>query len=196
MVRALIEVVEQIDIRDVLPSVRVPTLVVHVDGDRVVPVEAAEQLAEGIPGARMVRFPGVDHNFWLVDGLIDEIERFVTGAVRPAEPTEYWRPCCSRHSGLDNARGRAGRPRVAEVLESHDNLVDRTVLEHGGRVVKHIGDGALSAFDGPAMAMRCAETMRERAAELGIELRAASTPASARRSERTWAAWPSTSGLA
>ncbi len=58
-----------------------------------------------------------------------------------------------------------------EVLERHDALVDRVVSEHGGRVVKHIGDGALSAFDGPAMAMRCAEALNEGVAELGIQLR-------------------------
>ena len=57
------------------------------------------------------------------------------------------------------------------MLERHDELVDRTVSEHGGRVVKHIGDGALSAFDGPAMAMRCAEALRDGVLELGIELR-------------------------
>ncbi len=58
-----------------------------------------------------------------------------------------------------------------EVLERHDALVDQVVSEHGGRVVKHIGDGALSAFGGPAMAMRCAEALRDGVAELGIELR-------------------------
>jgi class 3 adenylate cyclase len=57
------------------------------------------------------------------------------------------------------------------VLERHDAFVDRTVAEHGGRVVKHIGDGALSAFDGPAMAMRCAEELNEGVSELGIQLR-------------------------
>ncbi len=58
-----------------------------------------------------------------------------------------------------------------ELLERHDALVDRIVPEHGGRVVKHIGDGALSAFDGPAIAMRCAEALRDSVSELGIQLR-------------------------
>lgn len=66
----------------------------------------------------------------------------------------------------------AGDRAWRELLERHDAIVDRTVEEHGGRVVKHIGDGALCAFDGPALAMRCAEALRERAAELRIELRA------------------------
>ena len=172
MVRALIEVIEQIDIRDVLASVRVPTLVLHVDGDRVVPVEAGEQLADGIPGARLVRFPGIDHNFWLIEGLVDEIERFLTGAVQPAEPNRVLASVLFTDIVASTTRAaELGDRAWRQVLERHDELVDRTVIEHGGRVVKHIGDGALSAFDGPAMAMRCAEAMRETIAELGIELR-------------------------
>ena len=172
MVRALIEVVERIDIRDVLASVRVPTLVLHVDGDRVVPVEAGEQLADGIPGARLVRFPGVDHNFWLVDGLVDEIERFVTGTVQHAAPNRVLASVLFTDIVASTTRAaEVGDRAWREVLEHHDALVDRVVAEHGGRVVKHIGDGALSAFDGPAMAMRCAEALRDGVAELGIELR-------------------------
>lgn len=172
MVRALIEVVEQIDIRDVLASVRVPTLVLHVDGDRVVPVEAGEQLADGIPGARLVRFAGVDHNFWLVDGLVDEIERFVTGAVQHAEPNRVLASVLFTDIVASTTRAaELGDRAWRELLERHDALVDRIVPEHGGRVVKHIGDGALSAFDGPAIAMRCAEALRDSVSELGIQLR-------------------------
>jgi class 3 adenylate cyclase/pimeloyl-ACP methyl ester carboxylesterase len=176
MARALIETWVQLDIRDVLPSVRVPALVLHVDGDRVVPVEAGRRLADGISGARFVRFPGIDHNFfWLRDhdAIIDQIERFVTGAVQLATPnrvlaTVLFTDIVSSTTRAAELGDRAWR----EVLERHDELVDRVVAEHGGRVVKHIGDGALSAFDGPAMAMRCAEALRDGIAELGIELRA------------------------
>ena len=176
MARALIEVVEQIDIRDVLPSVRVPTLVLHVDGDRVVPVEAGQQLADGIPGARFVSFPGIDHMFWavdgLADGLVEEIERFVTGTVSRAQPNRVLTTVLftdivastKRAAGLGDSAWRG-------VLERHDELVNSVVPEHGGRVVKHIGDGALSAFDGPAMAMRCAEALNEGVTELDIQLR-------------------------
>jgi pimeloyl-ACP methyl ester carboxylesterase/class 3 adenylate cyclase len=172
MARALIETVQQIDIRDVLPSVRVPTLVLHVDGDRVVPVEAAQQLADGIPGARFVQFSGIDHAFWLVEGLIPEIERFVTGAVQHVEPNRVLASVLFTDIVASTTRAaQLGDRAWREVLERHDALVDRLVSEHGGRVVKHIGDGALSAFDGPAMAMRCAEALNEEVAELGIELR-------------------------
>jgi class 3 adenylate cyclase/alpha-beta hydrolase superfamily lysophospholipase len=172
MVRALVEVVEQIDIRDVLPSVRVPTLVVHVENDRVIPVEGGQQLADGIPGARLVTFPGIDHAYWLVDGLVDEIERFVTGAVSHAEPNRVLASVLFTDIVSSTTRAaELGDRAWREVLERHDELVDRIVSEHGGRVVKHIGDGALSAFGGPAMAIRCAEAMRDGVAELGIQLR-------------------------
>jgi class 3 adenylate cyclase len=174
MARALIETFIQIDIRDVLPSVRVPTLVLHVDGDRVVQVEAGRRLADGIPGARFVGFPGVDHAFWLkeFDAIGDEIERFVTGAIHRADSgrvlaSVLFTDIVSSTTRASELGDRAWR----EVLERHDALVDRTASEHGGRVVKHIGDGALLAFAGPAMAMRCAESLREGMAELGIELR-------------------------
>jgi class 3 adenylate cyclase/pimeloyl-ACP methyl ester carboxylesterase len=172
MVQALVEVVEQIDIRDVLPSVRVPTLVLHVDGDRVIPVEGGQQLADGIPGARFVDFLGIDHAYWLVDGLVDEVERFVTGTVNYVEPNRVLASVLFTDIVSSTTRAaELGDRAWRDLLERHDVLVDRIVAEHGGRVVKHIGDGSLSAFDGPAMAMHCAEALRDGAAELGIELR-------------------------
>jgi len=172
MARALVDVVEQIDIRDMLPSVRVPTLVIHVKDDRVIPYEGGQGLAEGIPGARLVTFQGIDHAYWVVDGLIDEIERFVTGAVSRTEPNRVLTSVLFTDIvGSTTRAGELGDRAWRELLERHDELVERTVSEHGGRVVKHIGDGALSAFDGPAMAMRCAEALNEGIAELGIQLR-------------------------
>lgn len=172
MARALVDVVEQIDIRDVLPSVRVPTLVIHVKDDRVIPYEGGQGLADGILEARLVTFQGIDHAYWVVDGLIDEIERFVTGAVSRTEPNRVLTSVLFTDIvGSTTRAAELGDRAWRELLERHDELVERTVSEHGGRVVKHIGDGALSAFDGPAMAMRCAEALNEGIAELGIHLR-------------------------
>jgi class 3 adenylate cyclase/pimeloyl-ACP methyl ester carboxylesterase len=178
MARALIDAALQIDVRDVLASVHVPTLVLHVEGDRAFPVEVGQLLADGIPGARFVTFPGIDHAFWFGDsdaieeGIVDEIERFVTGAVQHTEPNRVLTSVLFTDIVASTTRAaELGDRRWREVLERHDELVDRVVPEHGGRVVKHIGDGALSAFGGPAMAMRCAEALHDRVAELGIELR-------------------------
>jgi class 3 adenylate cyclase/alpha-beta hydrolase superfamily lysophospholipase len=172
MVRALVETLMQIDIRGVLPSVSVPTLVLHVDGDRFVPIEAGRHLAEGIPGARLVTLPGIDHAFWLADGLPQEIERFVTGATKRRDPNRVLATVLFTDIvGSTTRAAELGDRAWREVLERHDELLDRVVPEHGGRVIKHMGDGALSAFDGPAIAMRCAAALRDGATELGIELR-------------------------
>jgi pimeloyl-ACP methyl ester carboxylesterase/class 3 adenylate cyclase len=179
MAEALVRTVMQIDVRDVLQSVQVPTLVLHLDGDRVVPVEAGELLAEGIPGARFVRFPGIDHAFWLgqtsaiLDDLVDEIERFVTGAVHHTESDRVLATVLFTDIVASTERAtELGDHAWRGVLERHDVLLETIVAEHDGRVVKHVGDGALSAFNGPAKAIGCADALRGAVAELGIELRA------------------------
>jgi class 3 adenylate cyclase len=160
MARALVDTVLRIDVRDVLSSVRLPALVLHAEGDRVAPIEAGQRLAEGIAGSRFVMLPGIDHAFWLVDGLVDEIERFVTGAIHHSEPNRVLATVLFTDIASSTTRAaELGDRRWREVLERHDELV------------KHIGDGALSAFDGPARAMRCAETLRDGVEELGIQVR-------------------------
>jgi class 3 adenylate cyclase/pimeloyl-ACP methyl ester carboxylesterase len=174
MAQALVETAELIDVRDVLPSVHMPTLVLHVDGDRAMPVEAGKLLADGIPGARFASYPGINHAVWIgdFDAIVDEIERFVTGAVHHANPDRVLATVLFTDIVASTTRAaELGDRSWREVLERHDALVGRVVSEHGGRVVKHIGDGALSAFDGPATAIRCAEALRDGVAELDIELR-------------------------
>jgi class 3 adenylate cyclase/pimeloyl-ACP methyl ester carboxylesterase len=174
MAQALVETAELIDVRDVLPSVHMPTLVLHVDGDRSMPVEAGKLLADGIPGARFASYPGINHAVWIgdFDAIVDEIERFVTGAVHHANPDRVLATVLFTDIVASTTRAaELGDRAWREVLERHDALVGRVVSEHGGRVVKHIGDGALSAFDGPATAIRCAEALRDGVAELDIELR-------------------------
>ncbi len=174
MARALIETVGQLDIRDLLPSVNVPTLVLHLDEDQVVPSEMGKWLAEGVPNARFVTIPGVDHNFWMGDParLLDEIERFVTGSVHHVESSRVLVTVLFTDIvGSTTRAAQLGDSAWRELLQRHDALIDRVVSEHRGRVVKHIGDGALSAFDGPAMAMRCAEALNEGVGELAIQLR-------------------------
>jgi class 3 adenylate cyclase/alpha-beta hydrolase superfamily lysophospholipase len=175
MAEALIDVMSQIDIREILPSVRVPTLVLHLEADRAVAFEAGRLLGEGIPGAEFRAFPGDDHAFWLGNSepIADEIERFVTGAVKHADQDRVLATVL--FTDIVSSTERAadlGDRKWRETLELHDALVDRTVAQHGGRVVKHIGDGALAVFDGPARALRCARSLREAVQDLGIQLRA------------------------
>src|SRR5207249_2140351 len=88
MVRALMLLNMQVDIRPLLPAIAVPTLVLHRTGDRLVSIEQGRYLAEHIPGAKLVELPGIDHVPWFgdTDRFVDEIQEFLTGARHVAEP--------------------------------------------------------------------------------------------------------------
>ena len=177
MARALVDTAMQIDVRDILSSVRVPTLVLHAEDDRVVPIEAGELLAAGIPDARFVRLPGSDHAYYIganrEEIFPDEIERFVTGTVGRSRTDRVLATVLFTDiAGSTRRAAELGDGAWRELLEQHDALVKQIVVDHDGRVVKQLGDGALSTFDGPAKAIRCAEALREAISRLGIELRA------------------------
>jgi class 3 adenylate cyclase len=175
MAKALIDAAFHIDVRHILPAVRVPTLVVHRANEIAVPIEFGRYIAKHIPNARFVELPGDEHLPWLGDrdGLLDEIEEFLTGS-RHAQPSERALATVlftdivastERAAALGDQRWRA-------LLERHDDLVRREVTAHGGREVKSLGDGFLLAFDGPARAIRCGLGILAEARELGLEVRA------------------------
>jgi class 3 adenylate cyclase len=121
----------------------------------------------------------VDHAFWLdhrdatSDAIVDQIERFATGAVRHTETDRVLATVLFTDIVSSTERAaELGDNTWRQLLERHDALVEQFVAEHGGRVVKHLGDGALSSFDGPARAIRCAQDLHQAVAELGVELRA------------------------
>ena len=176
MARALIDALANVDVREILGAITVPTLVLHLDDDQVAPVEAAQQLAAGIPDARLVLKPGRNHAFWLGDWepLVDEMERFITGSVRVAEPDRVLATVVFTDIVGSTERAAAvGDQAWRNLLERHDALVAETITLHGGRLVKNIGDGTLSTFSGPARAVRCAQELCERVRELlDIEIRA------------------------
>jgi Adenylate and Guanylate cyclase catalytic domain len=173
--RALIDASDEIDVRPVLPTIRVPTLVVHRTDERVAPVEAARYMASQIPGARLVELPGHDHIPWVGDrqALVHEIEEFLTGMRHVHEADRVLATVLftdivgstERAAELGDAEWRA-------LLERHDALVQRQVDSFRGRVVKTLGDGTFATFDGPARAIRCAETLCDVVpGELGLQLR-------------------------
>src|SRR3954447_9228118 len=175
MARALIEAIGEIDVRDVLPTISVPTAVVHVAGDTAVPAAAGRALAERIPGATYHELPGIDHAFWLgnCDAVADVAERFFTGAVHSATPDRVLATVLFTDIvGSTERAAELGDREWRAALERHDALVSALVAEHGGRVVKNIGDGALSTFDGPARAVSCAEALCAAVRDLGLALRA------------------------
>jgi class 3 adenylate cyclase len=165
----------RIDIRDVLPTIRVPTLVVHRTGDRDVSVEEGRWIAERIPGARFVELPGEDHLPWAGDAdvFLDLVEEFLTGAP-PA--TDHERVLATvLFTDIVGSTERAaalGDRAWAELVDAHHGAVRRELQRFRGRELDTAGDGFLASFDGPARAVRCAVAVREALADLGLEVRA------------------------
>jgi pimeloyl-ACP methyl ester carboxylesterase/class 3 adenylate cyclase len=174
MTRTLLDMVVETDVREVLPSIRVPTLVLHRE-EEFVPVEHARYLAEHIPGARLVVLPGADHIpfYGDADGYAEEIEEFLTGARHAPPPDRILTTVMFTDVvGSTQRAGELGDAHWRRFMASHDELV-RTELERNrGREVKTMGDGFLATFDGPARGIRCARAISEEVGTLGIEVRA------------------------
>lgn len=172
---SLLRIGRELDIRDVLPAIRVPTLVLHRTGDRVVDVTQGRLLAASIADARLVELPGEDHYQWIgdQDAIIDEIEEFVTGVRDPGErnrvlATVVFTDIVDSTALAVELGDRAWR----QLLERHHAMVRKELVRYRGREVDTAGDGFLASFDGPARAVRFASRVREGVRELGIEIRA------------------------
>ena len=173
--RAWFRITMEIDVRDVLPAIRVPTLVVHRTGDRVIPVESGRYLAEHISDAKYVEIPGVDHFPFVgdFDATVDEVEEFLTGTRRSRELDRVLATVLFTDIVGSTARAaELGDRRWTELLAEHHRLVRQELDRHRGRVVRVEGDGTLTTFDGPARAIRCAEAIRDGVRALGLEVRA------------------------
>ncbi|MFN8637581.1 MAG: adenylate/guanylate cyclase domain-containing protein [Chloroflexota bacterium] len=172
---ALLRMNADIDIRPVLPSIHVPTLVIHRDGDMSCRVENGRYLADHIPGARYVELPGTDHSMWTgdSDAVLDEVEEFLTGTHRIAEPDRVLATVLFTDIvGSTERLAEVGDRRWRELLDDHFRLARRDLARHRGHEIKTTGDGLLATFDGPARAIRCASAIRDSARQLGIEIRA------------------------
>ena len=171
---AWLEMVQDTDVRHVLPTIRRPTLVIHRVDDRIVPVQHGRYLAEHIPGARYVELPRADHLWWNEgDDILDEVESFLTGATADYEPDRVL--ATVMFTDIVDSTTRAaelGDRRWRDLVEEHDRLVRARLERYRGREVKSLGDGFLATFDGPGRAIRCASDLRDGVRGLGLELRA------------------------
>jgi pimeloyl-ACP methyl ester carboxylesterase/DNA-binding winged helix-turn-helix (wHTH) protein/class 3 adenylate cyclase len=164
---ALTRMNAQIDVRHVLPTVRVPTLVLHRTGDRCLLVEEGRYVARLVPGARFVELPGDDHLPFVgdQDALLDEIERFLTvERVRGESNRVLATILCAALIGA-----RPDRPPASEI-DRLQALVTAETQRFRGRDLQRADDRAFSAFDGPARAIRCGRSIVDEASRLGLAL--------------------------
>ncbi len=172
---ALLRMNSEIDVRHVLPTIQVPTLVLHRTGDQDVDVEEGRWIAARVPGATFVELPGDAHLAWAgdTDEMVDELEEFFTGVRRGPEPNRVLSTVLFTDLvGSTERAGELGDRRWRELLELHHSAVRRQLDRFRGREVDTAGDGFLATFDGPARAVRCARAITGSVRELGLEIRA------------------------
>ena len=165
------------DVRPVLPAVSAPTLITHCTGDPIVPLWHGRYLAQHIRGARLVEIAGDWHSSWIEEDLAlvaDECERFLTGhVVPPAEPDRVLATMLFTDIADSTATAAAlGDAQWQRRLEAHDRIVEATVMQWRGELVKNMGDGVLAVFDGPGRAIECARALRDALAQNGLAIRA------------------------
>ncbi|MFN2541195.1 MAG: adenylate/guanylate cyclase domain-containing protein [Chthoniobacterales bacterium] len=172
---ALLKMNTQIDVRHVLPAIRVPTLVMHRKDDLDVKVEEGRYLAEHIPGARFLELPGADHAWWTqdCDAIVDAIQELLTGTKPAPEPDRVLATVVFTDivDSTEHA-ARLGDRTWRELLDSHHALVRKELARFRGREIKTMGDAFIATFDGPARAVRCACSIRDDVPQLGIQIRA------------------------
>jgi pimeloyl-ACP methyl ester carboxylesterase len=172
---ALLRMNTQIDVREILPTVRAPTLLIYRTDDADVHVEEGRYIAERIPGAKFVELPGIDHVIWAgdADAVLDEVEEFLTGARRgPDSDRVLATVLFTDIVGSTETAVRVGDRGWDALLRRHHDVVRRELARWRGREIDTAGDGFLATFDGPARAIRCAVALRERVRELGLHVRA------------------------
>ena len=172
---ALERLYSQTDVRHILPSIRVPTLVLHRRDDPVEPVEGARYIVREIPGAKYVELEGVDNPPWAGDSnaIVDEIEEFLTGIRRVPEPDRVLSTVLFTDIvGSTEQLARIGDKPWKDLLTRHDELAKAEIEQARGIYVDSTGDGVFATFDGPARAVRCATAIGGAIRPLGIEIRA------------------------
>jgi pimeloyl-ACP methyl ester carboxylesterase len=165
----------ELDVRSVLPTIHVPTLVLHRNEDTILPVEGSRYLAERVPTAKYVELAGVDHAPWVGDSesIVSEVEEFLTG-LRTAPPLDR---VLSTILFTDIVRSTEvaaslGDRRWADLVSQHHAVVRRQLGRFRGSEIDTAGDGFFASFDGPARAIHCAEAVVDSVEPLGLDVRA------------------------
>jgi pimeloyl-ACP methyl ester carboxylesterase/DNA-binding winged helix-turn-helix (wHTH) protein len=172
---ALMRANYEMDVRHILPTIAIPTLVMHRTEDALVPVAAGRYLAEHIPGARCAEIPGTDHTVTdsdTEDVIADEIEKFITGDLHRAEPDRILTTAMFAHIEESGPReSQLGKHRSHELLKKSYEVLRAELPAFRGRELKTTYDGLMATFDGPARAIRFACSAREKVREIGLKIR-------------------------
>jgi pimeloyl-ACP methyl ester carboxylesterase/class 3 adenylate cyclase len=172
-VEILMEANLELDLREVLPVISVPTLVIHRDGDNL-PFEGGRYVAEHIPGARFVGLHGEDHWPWgeSPDEVCDHVQEFITGQRAVPPPDRVLATVMFTDIvGSTERASELGDRRWRELLTEHERLTRAELERHHGREVNTTGDGFIATFDGPARAIRCATSLASATEQLGLPVR-------------------------
>jgi hypothetical protein len=172
---ALMRLNNEIDVRHVLPTVSVPTLVLHRTGDRPINVAHGRYLGQRIQQAKYVELPGDDHMPWAgdMDALCDEIQAFLTGARRGPDPERVLATVLFTDIvGATKRASEIGDRAWGELISHHHFIVRQQLQIHRGREIDTAGDGFLTTFDGPARAVRCGRAIADAIKSLGVQVRA------------------------
>jgi class 3 adenylate cyclase len=164
-----------VDIRRLLGSIRVPTLLLHRTGDQFVDVHTSHYMAQRIPGAKLMELPGDDHLpfFGDQDAVVALTQEFLTGALPVADPDRMLATVLFTDLvGSTERAAELGDRRWHRLLEQHNAVVRKHLARFRGKEVKTTGDGFLASFDGPARAIRAAHAIRAELAEHGLQIRA------------------------
>jgi class 3 adenylate cyclase len=173
--RALIRVFFEADVRQALPLIQAPTLIVHRKDNLFVPVEHGRYLAAHISNATYIELPGADYLYWIgdADGILDDTEEFLTGVRHGPDPDRVLAAVLFTDIVGSTARiVEVGDRRWRDLLERHDAAVRRQLERFGGHEIQTTGDGMLATFDGPARSVYCACAIRDAVGQLGLEIRA------------------------
>src|SRR5207247_735208 len=164
----------RIDVREVVPTIHVPTLVLHSPRDTVVPIGQGRWLAEQIEGSRFVELKGQDHAPWfdVADEVVAEVREFLTGFREAPEPEKILATVLFTDivGSTDRAR-ELGDAKWSALLEQHHSTVRDVLASYRGREIATTGDGFFAAFDGPARGIRCAQAILSALERIGIQAR-------------------------
>jgi class 3 adenylate cyclase len=171
----LVRATYEADVRPLLSSISVPTLVVHRERNRFIDLGAGRYLAEHIPDAQLVVLPGDDHLFFVgdTDALVDEIEEFLTGARTGAEGDVVLAAVLFTDIVTSTEhQARVGPREWSRLTDHHDAMVRTALIRHRGREIRATGDGFLATFGATGRAIHCAAEILTSAKDVGLDLRA------------------------